>query len=427
MKEKTLPNGVRVMAVRKSSCSTVTIGIFLGAGGIDAHLLEHLSILRGTVNWPNAIELYAETGKISDNCNGDTGHATTLFFIEGYRKHFTKMLDLVSDFFLNPLLSEDGIEREKGPVISEIGVGDDNSMEKSQQLLGRLMYGNQPAGKLITGTAKDVLALSRKKLLKYRRDHYLPESTVVVVAGPIQEADVFAAVEEKFSSFKKEKSKRPKKTRTRQRQSMPKMLLFERDTNQTYFSFGFRTYPISSTYVEVLDVLKELLGTVNHSARLFKRLRFEMGATYDVDVDNYLFADRGKLRISLAANSDQSCDVVSAVIDELKKLKRKPVSKSEKKKAKLELEEAKRLAIMDLKNIYDNSEELVKFYGEQAAIGGSKRKVLSIKEKQELIKKVQVKDIYMIARKIFTNKKMNLAIVGPHKSKQPFARVFKFK
>ena len=334
------------------------------------------------------------------------------------------MLDLISDFFLTPLLSEEGIEKEKGPVRSEIGVEDDDSMEKSKQLLNKLMYGNQPAGKLDSGTVEDLLALSRKKLLKYRRDHYLPESTVVVVAGPMHETDAFAAVEEKFSSFKEEDPKRPKKIKTQQRQSKPKLLLFERDTDQTYLSFGFRSYPASSKHMETLDVLKELV--VNFSSDLFKRIRFEIGATYDVEVFNHFFADRGKFTISLAVNSDQVQDVVVAVLDELKKLKHRPVSRSEKKKAKFQIEEAKSWALMELKDFYNESQKLVKFYGEQAAIKGTKGKILSIEEERELIKKVQVKDIYMIARKIFTNKRMNLAIVGPHKNKRRFSKVFKF-
>ena len=49
-----------------------------------------------------------------------------------------------------------------------------------------LMYGDQPVGRLISGTSKSVKALTRNDLIKYHKLQYIPNRTVISISGSVE-------------------------------------------------------------------------------------------------------------------------------------------------------------------------------------------------------------------------------------------------
>ena len=70
----------------------------------------------------------------------------------------------------------------------------------------------------------------------------------------------------------------------------------------------------------------------------------------------------------------------------------------------------------------ESSDDIANFFGMQELL---KKKVVSLDDKIKEIKKVKAIDIQKIAYEIFTNEKMNLALIGPFNDKKEFINILK--
>ena len=69
------------------------------------------------------------------------------------------------------------------------------------------------------------------------------------------------------------------------------------------------------------------------------------------------------------------------------------------------------------------TDDIANFFGSQELL---KRRIESIEEKAQAIRKVSKKDIQILAKDIFKNSKLNLALVGPFKNKNNFTKIVRF-
>src|SRR3990167_10622698 len=83
----------------------------------------------------------------------------------------------------------------------------------------RLLYGDTPAGWSIAGTKQNILAMKQEDFVNYHRKHYLPEATVLIVAGQVTEKEVIKEVKKIFGSMKR--GHKGKKIKVREAQSRP--------------------------------------------------------------------------------------------------------------------------------------------------------------------------------------------------------------
>jgi len=101
---------------------------------------------------------------------------------------------VVSDIYLNSTFPEQEMQKEKGVIIEEINMYEDMPTRHVQDLLMKLLYGDTPAGWNIAGEKENILNMKRKDFVKYKQQHYLPEATVIVVAGLVTEKQVLNEV-----------------------------------------------------------------------------------------------------------------------------------------------------------------------------------------------------------------------------------------
>jgi predicted Zn-dependent peptidase len=88
-----------------------------------------------------------------------------------------------------------------------------------------------------------------------------------------------------------------------------------------------------------------------------------------------------------------------------------------------ELNKVKSLIIGNMKMSLEATDDIANFYGHQELL---KKEIKTLEEKIKEIKKVTVNDIQKMAKLIFIEKNLNLAIVGPFKSDSQFKEILKF-
>jgi predicted Zn-dependent peptidase len=399
---------------------TVTVLVLVEAGskyetkkinGIS-HFLEHMCF-KGTIKRPKAIDISRELDALGSQYNAFTAQEYTGYYAKADAKHFKKIFDVVSDIYLNSTFPEAEMQKEKGVIIEEINMYEDLPNRHVQDLMMELLYGDQPAGWNIAGEKKNILKMKRIDFLNYKKAHYLPEATTIVVAGQVTEREVLKEVTRVFEKIKS--GRKSKKLKVIEKQEKPRVLLKFKKTDQTHFVLGVRTYDLFNKKNAMLSVLGGVLGG-GMSSRLFQKLREEMGVGYYVRAYNDAYTDHGFFQISAGVDNKRIEEVIEAVLVECKKLRRELVSPQELKKTK-------ECLIGNMKLSLESSDDIANFYGGQELL---KREIKKIEEKTKEIRKVTAQEIKILAQDIFKNTKLNLALIGPFQDKNKFSKLFKF-
>ena len=418
--KKILKNGLRVVTVPMKDNPTVTVLVLVEAGskyetkeinGIS-HFLEHMCF-KGTVKRPKAIDISKELDSIGSQYNAFTAQEYTGYYAKSDAKHFKKIFDVVSDIYLNSTFPETEMQKEKGVIIEEINMYEDMPNRHVQDLMMELLYGDQPAGWNIAGEKKNITGMKRDDFITYKKAHYLPEATTIVVSGHVTEKEVMKEVLKVFGKIVP--GKKSKKLKVVEKQEKPEVLLKFKKTDQTHFVLGVRTYDLFSKKNAVLSLLGGVLGG-GMSSRLFQKLREEMGVGYYVRAYNDVYTDHGFFQVSAGVDNKRIEEVIYAVLEECRKLMREVVSEEE-------LNKVKECLIGNMKLSLESSDDIANFYGGQELL---KKEIKSAEEKAKELRKVSAKDIKKLANEIFKDEKLNLALIGPFKEKLKFSKILKF-
>ncbi|MEK9154451.1 MAG: pitrilysin family protein [Patescibacteria group bacterium] len=414
----TLDNGLRIILAPKNDSFSTTVLVLVEAGskyevkeinGIS-HFLEHMCF-KGTTKRPRAIDIVSELDGLGASYNAFTSHEYTGYWVKTLPIHFDKTLDIVSDMYLNSVFDQKEIEKEKGVIIEEINMTRDDPKRYVWDIWTELLYGDQPAGWDILGTKETVQKINSGDFLKYKNEHYLASSTIIVVSGKFNEE----AVEKIKSAFSEIKiNEKIQKIKTKESQENSQVLLKHKESDQTHLILGVRAYDIFDKRKYALQVLSHIIGG-SMSSRLFQKIREEMGAAYYAWASADLFTDHGYLVALIGADNKRIKEVISATIEELKKMTEDLVGDKELKKTKDHL-------LGNLMLSLETSDEIASFYGGQEILT---RELISPEELAEKIQAVSAEEIMAVAQDIFKNEKLNLAIIGPFKEEEKFEEILK--
>jgi len=418
--KKVLRNGLRVITVPMKDNPTVTVLALVEAGskyeekrvnGIS-HFLEHMCF-KGTTKRPKAVDISKELDALGSQYNAFTAQEYTGYYAKSDAKHFSRIFDVVSDIYLNSTFPDAEMQKEKGVIIEEINMYEDMPQRHVQDLIMKLLYGDQPAGWNIAGEKKNILNMKRDDLVSYKKRHYLPGATVLIVAGQVTEKKVMSEVNKIFGKVLN--GKKGHKIKIKEKQKKPKVLINFKKTDQTHFILGVRSLNFFNKKNPILSVLGGILGG-GMSSRLFVKLREEMGVGYYVRAFNDSYTDHGFFQISAGVDNKRIKEVICAVLEECKKLKSYEVSDEE-------LNKVKECLIGNMKLSLESTDDIANFYGGQELL---KREIKGAKDKAKEIRKVSAKQIRILAKNIFKNNKLNLALIGPFKEKAKFLKILKF-
>ncbi|MES2930673.1 MAG: pitrilysin family protein [Patescibacteria group bacterium] len=419
-KKKIFKNGLRVVTVPMKDNPTVTVLVLVGTGsdyeskrvnGIS-HFLEHMCF-KGTVKRPSAQAISHELDALGCQYNAFTDHEMTGYYAKSDAKNFGKIFDVVSDIYLNSTFPEPEIEKEKGVIIEEINMYEDMPSRHVQDLFQEVLYGDQPAGWNIAGPKENIRAMTRADFIQYKKAHYVAASTVIVVAGSVTSEKVYEEVRKHFKNV--DMSVKGKKIKTKDIQAKPQILIKHKETDQTHFVLGVRSFDLFDKRNSVLSVLGAILGA-GMSSRLFNKLREEMGVAYYVRAYNDASLDHGSFQISAGVNNARTEEVIREILKECVKLMEEKVSDTELAKVKSFMSGNMKLSL-------EATDDIAQFYGMQELLKGE---IKTLNERIKDIEKVTASDIQKMAKIIFKTKFLNMALIGPVKNKKPLEKILKF-
>lgn len=415
-----LKNGLRVVLVPQESGLAATILVLVEAGskyetkninGVS-HFLEHMCF-KGTTKRPQAIDIAGELDGMGASYNAFTSQEWTGYYAKVQSSDIHRAMDLIADMYLDPLLDKGEIEKEKGVVIEEIHMYEDLPPRRVHDFFTQLLYGDQPAGWDIAGSAEVVKTLTREAIVDYRSKHYVAGATTVIVAGGFNRDAVLRDIERLFLAIKSTPNQL--KAAIHEEQKEPAIFVKEKKSDQTHLVLGFRAFSLFDKRRYILEVLTDILGG-GMSSRLFQKVREELGAAYYIGADADLLTDHGYLAVSAGVHHEKFIPVVDAIIKECARLKNELVDEKTLGRAKEHLSGSLILKL-------ETSDELAVFYGGQEILERS------METPQEILQKIQsvtTQEIQSVASELFTNDRLNLAVIGPLKESPELRNVLRF-
>lgn len=416
-RQQTLSNGLRFATINLPGFNTITNFLVIRSGsryeskhnnGV-AHFLEHM-VFKGTKTYPTTLEIARAIEGIGGYFNAWTSVDHTSYWNIVPYQHWEIGALMPLELAFYPRLRQEDLERERGVILEEVKMIQDDPARLVDDLLMRAAFGDHPLGQFIIGTPSSIKKLSLADFQNYHRQYYHSGQAMFLAIGKV------GRIAESLRKFVQDKMapvagraeiSRPKIFRDSKNRGL---LVKRKQTDQTHFMLGstWKGFALSAAERFVGAVLNSVLGR-GMSSRLFLRIREEQGLAYAIRSEINSFEDTGMISIYGGVNTDKVERALESVLIELRRLQEEPVGK-------VELEKAKAHLIGSLTLNTDRPIELAKWYGTDRLLGAKE----SFAEAIELVNSVTPAQIQDLARKIFLPKRLNMAVIGPYESDEIF-------
>jgi len=416
-KKTTLDNKVRLITSPLKETQTASILVLVKVGSRQesakvsggSHFIEHL-MFKGTKKRPTALDLSKELDGIGAEFNAFTGKDYTGYYIKSDARHLSLSIDVLSDMLLGSKFDPQEMEREKGVIVEEINMYEDNPLMYVDDLLEQTMYSGHQLGVSIAGSRESVKKMTRRNLIEFKNKFYQGGNIVISLAGNYSDSHI-KEIKNKFKF--KNTSKIPAISKITVRQVKPRVGLLFKESEQTQIALGFPAYEYTNEKLHPLQLLSIILGG-NMSSRLFLQVRERNGLAYFVRSSLSVYEDTGALVIQSGLDKIRVESAIKLIISELKKIK-KGVTKEELKRAKEYLAGKSALDLEDTSRISS-------WYAQQELMT---KTILTPEERIQKIMAVTSSDIIKVAKEVIKINKVSLAVIGPFKDKSKFEKILK--
>jgi predicted Zn-dependent peptidase len=421
-KQTKLKNGIKTIYVPVPGTKAVTVLVLCKVGSRyetkningASHFIEHL-MFKGTERRPTTLDISQELDSIGAEFNAATAKDWTGYYIKTTADHIDLALDMLSDMIWNSKFDPVEFKREKGVIIEEINMYQDNPLIYLDDILEQAMFGGSTLGWEIAGQRGIIKKMKRNELVNFRDKYYQPQNMVLVIAGDMDNARRLAP--KYFGGLKAKTKNKPGKFKKFSGFSAKNKLRCElryKKTEQVHLALGFPGFSYDAKDMPILQLIHVILGA-NMSSRLFIAIRERQGLAYYVrsSVDSY--EDTGIFSIRSGLDRHRLSQAADILKSEINKFKSQGATKEELKKAKEYIKGKLRLGLED-------SATQAEYYGKQALL---MKQVKTPRQRLTETGRVTSDDIARVSKKIFDWSRAGVAVIGPYRKKSEVLKLFK--
>ena len=399
--DRTLPNGLRVIALEDHSAPTAAIQIWYRVGSKDdpagrsgfAHLFEHM-MFKSTKRMPNET-LDRLTEDVGGENNAFTSDDVTAYHETVPSNHLQRLIWAEAERLASLQVDDANFHTERDVVKEEFRQSVlAQPYGEFGEWIPKVSFSVHPYKRPTIGNIEELDASKLAEVQEFHGTFYRPDNAVLVVAGDFEPADLQRWVDEYFGPIAKPDApiprvtiKEPPRTGERTlRDSSPKVPL-------PALAVTYLGPAITSDEAPALDVLQQALSG-GESSRLYRVLVYEKEMAQSAEFAADLRADPGLLTFQMILASGVDIAKARAVLlDEITKVADAPISAAELTTAKNQIL-ARRLAERE------TCEGKAAALAEAAAIRGDPALVNSDLAKLEAVTAEQVQ---AAAKKWFTD------------------------
>jgi predicted Zn-dependent peptidase len=413
----TLSNGLRILTCHMPYVHSASILLFFGVGsryesaeeaGIS-HLIEHM-IFKGSEHYPTAQVISETIEGVGGVLDAATDKELTIFSAKVADRHCKLALQLLADMVQRPRLDEVELEKERRVVIEELNMYHDSPQDWVSVLADETVWPGLPLGREVAGTRQTIESISREAIGNYLATYYAPNNLIISVAGNLTHEWVTETIDELFGDWQ------PKSVPSFQPCPLPegvaRVQIEYRKTEQTNFCLLTPGVHHSSPDYYPIILLNAILGD-GMSSRLFVEVREHQGLAYDVSTSPVSFHDTGVFVIYAGVEPRRTDDALRAILSELVRIRDTEVTPGE-------LTHAQEYTKGRMSLRLEDTHSIASWLGGQEALLDE---IHSLEEIFARIDAVTGADLQRLARRLFQEEWLRLAVVGPHKSAAQFEAI----
>ena len=339
LRRTVLPNGLIVLTERMEHLRSVAMGVWIKSGsrceaaeinGVS-HFVEHM-VFKGTRS-RSSLNIAREMDSIGGNLDAFTGKETICFNVKSLAQHVPIALDVLADLVLNPVFASPEIERERGVILEEIKIDEDNPDVLVHELFTQNFWKDHPLGKPILGTTKTVGRLDQEKLIDYHTGQFRGGNMVFSAAGDLEHDQFVEAVSQKFNGLPPGEAAHEMQAPLA---SARILLQNKKSLEQVQLCLGVPAPPITDDNRYATLILNTVLGG-GMSSRLFQTIREERGMAYAIYSDLSPYSDTGSLCVYAGTSANNALECVDLILAEFRNLKEVLLCEEELTRAKDQL------------------------------------------------------------------------------------------
>ncbi len=400
-RERTLPNGLRVLSVVDKSSPTVAINVWYHVGSKDdpehrsgfAHLFEHI-MFKSTKNMK---------AEMMDRLTEDVGGQNNAFTQDDVTVYF----EVVPSNYLETLLWAEA-ERLASLTVDDTNFKSERAVvqeEYRQSVLappnGRLFYAldqksfnTHPYKRPTIGSIEDLDAATVDDVIKFHNTYYRPDNATLIVVGDFEPKQLDAWVDKYFAPIAKPNLPLPRVQVTEPARTGEKRFM-EYAPNVPLKGVAF-TYLVPAEKSEDADALNlaEIILSRGRSSRLYQSLVYQQQVATSANANADLREDAGLFDvIAFVANGKKPEDVENSLRAEMKRLQDEPVSAAELEKAK------NQIVTSDLRGRETSLGKSQALGGAAVLLGDPNR----VNTELDRLQAVTAADVQRVAKKYFTD------------------------
>lgn len=411
-----LPGGLRIVTETLPSVRSATFGIWANVGSRDetptlngaTHYLEHL-LFKGT-DKRSALDISSAIDAVGGEMNAFTAKEYTCYYARVLDTDLPLAIDVVCDMLTGSLIREEDVDAERGVILEEIAMTEDDPGDCVHDLFARTMYGDTPLGRPVLGTVETINALGAERIRRFYKKHYDPTRLVVAAAGNVDHNKVVrqvrAAFEKAGALTRTDAEPVGPRGGAKRIRTAGRVDLVNRKTEQAHVVLGMPGLARTDERRWALGVLNTALGG-GMSSRLFQEVREKRGLAYSVYSYTSGFADTGLFGVYAGCRPNQVHDVLRICRDELDKVASDGLTDDEIRRAVGQLSGSTVLGLEDTGAIMNRIGKSELCWGDQ----------MSVDDMLARIAAVTPDEVRAVARDVLAQRP-SLAVIGPLKEKQ---------
>ncbi|MGD8718330.1 MAG: pitrilysin family protein [Candidatus Zixiibacteriota bacterium] len=355
------PNGLVAIVAEDHTNPVAAIRVYVRAGSIYegkylgaglSHFLEHM--LGERTDKHTKAEIEAAVSELGGAYNAYTWKDHVCYYVAVRSDKVDDGIEHLEETVFHTVLEPENVENQRDIIVNEIRMGLDEPSRVLQKAFFYAMFREHPVRYPTIGYEEIFVRASREDLQDYYDRYYIPERTIVVVAGDVDADRTFGKLRETFGalprgkSFSEEKFHEPPQLGRRD-------VVVPMDIGAAYMWLGFRGPELGTDDAYALEVATAIAG-FGRSSRLYRRVLEEGG--YVTDVEAWLSTPPtgyGYLGVYAEGEAIELNYAEDAIIDEMLRFTEDKVSKDELTRAKKLLEAQ---YIMGLSTVADVAEDL---------------------------------------------------------------------
>ena len=188
--QKTLANGLTILAEANLQADSAAVGFFVRTGARDeqpiesgvSHFLEHM-VFKGTKT-RSALDITYQMGNIGAQANAYTSEESTVYYSAVLPEFVPDVTAIIADM-LSPAIDQNEFETERKVILEEIAQYQDRPHYYLFEHALRDYFYDHPAGNSVLGTIDSISALTAKQMVDYHARRYRADNIIAVASGRI--------------------------------------------------------------------------------------------------------------------------------------------------------------------------------------------------------------------------------------------------